>query len=265
MKKLIIALTAVAAFSAPALAADMAAKAPMRAAPVAYAPSWTGCYVGGGGGYGLYDIESRNINTATGLPNGALIDQGGRGYIGTLQAGCDYQFPVGSNQFVVGAFGDYNFSDIKGNFTGNGGRIGLDSGREKIDWYWAIGARVGWLVNPQTLTYFSGGYTEAHRTGVANYIIGLNGLPAGVGLQGGTNKGWFLGSGIEHTVGWFPGLTWKTEYRFSEFDRRNNAEYLVATGALTGNSSQDKLYTHAVTSTLSYRFNWGGAPISAKY
>ena len=53
MKKLVLALSAVAAFSAPALAADMAAKAPMmRAAPVAYAPSWTGCYVGGGGGYG---------------------------------------------------------------------------------------------------------------------------------------------------------------------------------------------------------------------
>jgi outer membrane immunogenic protein len=264
MKKLIIALTAVAAFSAPALAADMAAKAPMRAAPVAYAPSWTGCYVGGGGGYGMYDIESQVVATATGLPINRKFDQGGRGYIGTLQAGCDYQFPIGSHQFVVGAFGDYNFSDIRGDFTGNGARVGLDSGQEKIDWYWAIGGRVGWLVNPQTLTYFSGGYTEAHRTGVGNYLT-VTGLPTGVGLQGGTNKGWFLGSGIEHTVGWFPGLTWKTEYRFSEFDRRNNAEYNVATGVLTGAASQDKLYTHAVTSTLSYRFNWGGAPIAAKY
>ena len=55
MKKLVLALSAVAAFSAPALAADMAAKALMRAAPVAYAPSWTGCYVGGGFGYGLWN------------------------------------------------------------------------------------------------------------------------------------------------------------------------------------------------------------------
>ncbi|MDI1267047.1 MAG: porin family protein, partial [bacterium] len=156
MKKLIIALTAAAAISAPAFAADMAAKAPMRAAPVAYAPTWTGCYVGGGGGYGLYDADTQQRSTATGLPLGAQFDQGGRGYIGTLQAGCDYQFPIGSNQFVVGAFGDYNFSDIKGNFTGNGVRVGLDSAREKIDWFWAIGGRVGWLVNPQTLTYFSG-------------------------------------------------------------------------------------------------------------
>src|SRR5881227_815893 len=59
MKKLVLAFSAIAAFSAPAFAADMAVKAPMRAAaPVAYAPSWTGCYVGGGGGYGMWNQEN---------------------------------------------------------------------------------------------------------------------------------------------------------------------------------------------------------------
>src|SRR3977135_1473048 len=53
MKKLILALSAVAAFSAPALAADMAAKAPMMPAPVATGPSWTGWHVGGGLGSGV--------------------------------------------------------------------------------------------------------------------------------------------------------------------------------------------------------------------
>ena len=262
MKKLVVALTAFAAFTAPALAADMAAKAPVRAAPVAYVPSWTGCYIGGGGGYGLYDIETQQIDVAGAALNRS-VDQGGRGWIGTLQAGCDYQFPLATNQFVVGVFGDYNFSNIRGEFTGNGPRVGLDSGQEKVDWYWAVGGRVGWLVNPQTLTYFSGGYTEAHRTGT-NYLF-VSGLPTGTSLQGGTSKGWFLGSGIEHTVGWIPGLTWKTEYRFSEFDRRDNAEFFTATGVLTGDVSRDRMFTHIVTSTLSYRFNWGGTPVVAKY
>jgi len=263
MKKFVMAFAAVAAFSAPAIAADMAAKAPMRAAPVAYAPSWTGCYVGGGGGYGLFDIETQQINGA-GVPLNRPVDQGGRGWIGTLQAGCDYQFPMGSNQFVFGAFGDYNFSNMRGDFTGQGGAVGLVSNSEKVDWYWAVGGRIGWLVNPQTLPYFSGGYPEAHRTGFGSYI-NVAGAATGVGLSGGTNKGWFLGSGIEHTVGWIPGLTWKTEYRFSEFDRRDNAEFITATGALTGNVSRDRMFTQTVTSTLSYRFNWGGAPIAAKY
>ena len=68
MKKLVIALAAAAALTSPAFAADMAAKAPLRAAPVAYAPTWTGCYVGGGGGYGLFDIETQQVNIPTGLP-----------------------------------------------------------------------------------------------------------------------------------------------------------------------------------------------------
>jgi outer membrane immunogenic protein len=262
MKKLVIALAAAAAFSGPAVAADMAAKAPMRA-PVAYAPSWTGCYIGGGGGYGLFDIETQQINIA-GLPINRQVDQGGRGWIGTVQAGCDYQFPLGTNQFVIGAFGDYNFSDMNGEFTGNGGAVGLVSNTEKVDWYWAVGGRVGWLVNPQTLTYFSGGYTQAHRTGFGSYLTAA-GVPTGTGLQGGTSNGWFLGSGIEHTVGWIPGMTWKTEYRFSEFDRRNNAEFATATGILTGNVSRDRMFTQTITSTLSYRFNWGGTPVVAKY
>jgi hypothetical protein len=45
MKQSIVALVATAAYTRSALAAEMATKAPMRA-PVAYAPSWSGCYVG---------------------------------------------------------------------------------------------------------------------------------------------------------------------------------------------------------------------------
>ena len=134
MKKLVIALAAAAALTSPALAADMAAKAPLRAAPVAYAPTWTGCYVSGGGGYGSLRTSRRSSVTipAQSSPLNRSADQGGRGWIGTLQAGCDYQFPIGANQFVVGAFGDYNFSDINGDFTGHGGRVGLGKlvGRE---------------------------------------------------------------------------------------------------------------------------------------
>ena len=39
---------------------------------------------------------------------------GGKGWFGTVQGGCDYQFNTGSWAIVVGAFGDYDFADIKG-------------------------------------------------------------------------------------------------------------------------------------------------------
>ena len=57
MKKLALAVTAFAALSGQALAADMPMKA-VRPAPVVAAANWTGCYIGGGIGYGLFDQEN---------------------------------------------------------------------------------------------------------------------------------------------------------------------------------------------------------------
>jgi len=63
MKKLVLALTAVAAFTGSAIAADLPARTYSKApAPVAYAPSWTGCYLGGGGGYGLWNQENTHFD-----------------------------------------------------------------------------------------------------------------------------------------------------------------------------------------------------------
>ena len=50
-----VALTAIAAFTGSAVAADMPMKAP---APVATVTNWTGCYVGAGLGYGMYNDDS---------------------------------------------------------------------------------------------------------------------------------------------------------------------------------------------------------------
>ena len=95
-----------------------------------------------------------------------------------------------------------------------------------MDSQWAIGGRIGWLMNPNTLTYFSGGYTEATLTGVGNFVSAPHWAAClGTALPGRTVQGWFLGSGVEYQSGWIPGLTWKTEYRFSEYDRVNRTEF----------------------------------------
>lgn len=57
MKHLALVASAIAALSGQALAADMPVKA-IRPAPVVAAVSWTGCYVGAGGGYGHYYQEN---------------------------------------------------------------------------------------------------------------------------------------------------------------------------------------------------------------
>jgi outer membrane immunogenic protein len=258
VKKLAIALTAIAAFTAPALAADMA-RAPVRAAaPVAYAPSWTGCYVGGGGGYGLWNQE--NTGFIDGPPRvqfTSTTTAGGRGYFGTVQGGCDYQFPVGASNFVVGAFGDYDWSSLKGHLN-PAAAIGL-VGDEKMSSAWAAGGRIGWLAFPSLLTYFSAGYTQAtfDRT---NLSVAFGppffplGLPTSAFIDKKTYKGWFIGAGDEYAISFLPGLFWKTEYRFSEFDRETNPVRFPS-GAPSGVSDDSRKFVHTIRSELVYRFN----------
>jgi outer membrane immunogenic protein len=261
MKKLAIALTAVAASTAPAFAADMA---PRAAAPVAYAPSWTGCYVGGGGGYGLWNQE--NTGFIDGPPRAQFTSTttaGGRGYFGTVQGGCDYQFPIGSWNFVAGAFGDYDWSSLKGHLNPPAA-VGL-VGDEKMSSAWSVGGRIGWLAFPSLLTYFSAGYTEAtfDRT---NLSVAFGppffplGLPTNAFIDKKTYRGWFLGAGDEYAINFLPGLFWKTEYRFSEFDRATTP-VLLPTGLPSGVSDDSKKFVHTIRSELVYRFNWGGSAV----
>ena len=97
---------------------------------------------------------------------------GGRGYFGTVSGGCDYQFALGSWKMVVGAFGDYDCASEKGNLNLP---VSAHSATRSLTAQWAVGGRLGWLVTPQFLTYFSAGYTEAHFTGV-NFNANLNPL-----------------------------------------------------------------------------------------
>ena len=172
-------------------------------------------------------------------------------------AGCDYQFGMGGWNMLVGAFGDYDFASIKGQ---HGSIVGVAQG-EKLSSAWSVGGRIGWVVMPNFMTYFSGGYTEA-TFDQQNYSV--FGIPTGFYTGKQTYKGWFLGAGDEYALSFMPGLFWKTEYRFSEFDYKYNNYLVTATGLPAGISDDSKKYTHTIRSELVYRFNWGG-PVVAKY
>jgi outer membrane immunogenic protein len=265
MKKFALAATAVAALSGQALAADMPMKA-VRPAPVAAAVSWTGCYVGGGGGYGHYYqennlyIDINNVRTR----QSDTYSTGGKGWFGTVQGGCDYQFNTGSWAIVVGAFGDYDFADIKGRrldgFAGGG------VGNETLTDQWAVGGRIGALALPNLLVYFSGGYTEA-RFGSTTYtnLAPPFGVLTGQYTQGSTFKGWFLGAGDEYALSFMPGLFWKTEARASHLDRQTQYNYFNNTNIRTTNSYDAEKWVYSVRSELVYRFNFGGGAVVAKY
>src|SRR5689334_19166501 len=145
MKKFLLASVALVALTGAASAADLAArpytKAPMMA-PVAQ--SWTGFYIFGGAGGGIWDADTHT--NILGVP--ATIDQrvGGDGWFGTVGIGYDWQV----SNWVVGAFADGQFGSLRG--TVQDQIFGL-TGRIKMEDAWAAGARLGYLVAPNVLSY----------------------------------------------------------------------------------------------------------------
>jgi outer membrane immunogenic protein len=180
---------------------------------------------------------------------------GGRGWLGQVSAGCDYQFSTGNfGNWVVGAFADNEFMDLTGNHTGIGGEYVANL---KENSAWAVGARIGYLITPNFLTYWDGGYTQTHFD-QANYSLLFPPYTGGVfALPGTTYDGWFLGSGFEYSFNWLvPGLFLKTEYRFSSYNSKTVTD--VDAPAPTGFSETLRPYVQTVTTQLVYRFNWLG-------
>ncbi|HEY6256377.1 MAG TPA: hypothetical protein VIY51_11360, partial [Xanthobacteraceae bacterium] len=106
----------------PAMAADMSVKAPLMKAPMPVF-SWTGCYIDGGVGYGMWNqdhsITAALVATPT-IPNSfnsLEVTNGGRGWLGRFGGGCDLQLSGTFSSFVIGAFGDYDWMDLKGSLT----------------------------------------------------------------------------------------------------------------------------------------------------
>ncbi len=257
MKKLLLVATAAVALTAAgsAGAADLA-RPVYKAAPPPVIYSWTGCYVAGGGGYGMWNQDVTEFGVG-GVAFTANQTNGGRGWFGTVQVGCDYQ--INSN-WVIGAFADYDFSNIKGDAN-----LGFPFvGEEKERSAWAVGGRVGWLPMEKLLTYVAAGYTQARfdQVNLFSQILGVG--PVGLFVDRHTYSGWFVGTGYEYALGWLPGLFWKTEYRYADYRTDTVPILVTATGLPSGLSLDSHKYIQTVRSELVWRFNWGGGVV-AKY
>jgi outer membrane immunogenic protein len=255
MNKLVLATAAFAiAATGTAGAADLPYKAPpmTAAAPVA---SWTGCYISGGAGYGMWrqtHFDEANPTLARLTPD---VDTGGEGWLGRVGVGCDYQV---APSFVIGAFGDYDFMSLKGQYiVPVAGLIG----EEKESGAWAAGLRLGYLPYPNLLTFVSGGFTQA-RFDQINLIPGAGPTAtANFSVPATTYDGGFIGGGYEYQLPWFQSLTWKTEYRFNFYKAQDIAYQPLAVSDTLTHMQKD---VQTVTTSLVWRFNFGG-PVVARY
>jgi outer membrane immunogenic protein len=256
MKKVILAIAALTAMTASASAADLAVKAPP---PVAPQYNWTGFYIFGGAGGGIWAADQSVVVTATGVPLNVDHRQGGSGWFGTVGLGYDWQF---NGPWVFGLFADGQFGSLKGTLEDPFDRV---TGTIKLQDSWAAGARVGYLVAPNVLSYVNGGYSGSHWSGFT-LVDTFSGAPAGVGHTDGFNRnGWFVGGGVENNLNIFgitaPGWFMKTEYRSAFYERKSIPLLVDGTNGLVGRDLRTNSWNQTISTSLVYRFNWGGSVV----
>jgi outer membrane immunogenic protein len=271
MKKLLLASSAL-VFAGPVFAADLPARPmPMKAAPVV-APipyTWTGCYVGGHAGAGwdrtrFEDPGNLNggFNTRLLAPTGSSITvNGDAGFLGGVQAGCDYQFAGG---WVIGIGGDFAWSDIHGTandpfFNGkNGNPITLTTKTDRIA---SVTGRIGYAWD-RVLFYGKGGGAWAHdKYSILNSSCGFFGSACGTIAGGVDRTGWTAGAGIE----WAFADNWSAFAEYDHYAFGNKtvgfSNATIAPVVFNFNVKQD---IDLVKVGVNYRFNFGG-PVVARY
>jgi outer membrane immunogenic protein len=254
----VIALSAVFGITA-ASAADMPARTYAKApAPMAVAPSWTGFYISGGGGFGLWNADTTSVDPVTGVCVLCTNQRtGGSGLFGTVGAGYDVQF---AGPWVAGVFADGQFGSLKGTIQD---QLAVVSGQEKLQTSYAAGVRAGYLVAPNVLSYINGGYSGSQWSGT-NMVVSTTGAPTTFATPSFHRDGWFIGGGMENSLGFFsPSLFMKTEYRLAEYGRATLTDTSIAPAAVLA-SITFKPWVQTISTSLVYRFNWSG-PIAARY
>ncbi|MGY4506997.1 outer membrane protein [Bradyrhizobium sp. USDA 3650] len=245
MNKLLFAAAGMLALglSAPASAADMAARPYTKAPPmVATAYDWTGFYIGANGGGGWARDCRNNVTTVTFLgcydPSGAVA--GG-------QVGYRWQ----SAQWVFGLEAQGDWSDIHGT-TQNLGNA-ANSLSTKIDAFGLFTGQIGYAWN-SALLYVKGGAAVVDQR--FDFISNATGA-AVASVNSGTRWGGTVGAGIEY--GFAPNWSVGVEYDHIFLNRHDVTFVATATGlplAATYNSGGD---VDLATIRVNYRF--GGAVI----
>jgi outer membrane immunogenic protein len=244
MKKLLGGIALTAFLAAPAMAADIPARIPVKAPPpvVVAAYSWSGCYIGihGGGAWGnkrWYDATGFEFVDREHDVDGFLV--GG-------QLGCNWQ----SGQWVFGIEGQAAWADVEGSVDSFGVRY-----RTEADILGSIAARIGWAFD-RTLLYVKGGAAFAHE----GHTIGTPGGVIAFEAEKELRWGWMVGAGLEYA---FSGAwSGKIEYNYNNFGTEDISLCPVPGPGLCG-TEQIKQHIHIVKVGINYR--WGGGAVVARY
>ena len=258
MKKFLLAAVGSATLlgvAAPALAADMAVKAPPPPPPIY---SWAGFYIGGNGGWGTSHKcwDATNFRGPIARAEGCHDADGG-----TIGGQIGYRWQA--TNWVFGLEAQGNWADF------NGSNISIFvpawTNNSKIEAFGLFTGQVGYAWN-NVLWYVKGGaaVTDDKFRGTVTATGAL------FDSASETRWGGVVGTGIE--FGFAP--NWSVAVEYDHLFMGNNSRSFTSTGVLgaavipvggvfrTDSIRQD---VDLITARINYRFNWGGGPVVARY
>ncbi|MCC3243765.1 outer membrane beta-barrel protein [Methylocystis sp. WRRC1] len=291
MRKIAFSVAVLALTAGSALAADLPSRkeAPVYVPPPP-PPMWVGFYVGLNAG-GTWAASTNSASDAWGLANGgtpihgwvaaasaASWQNGGNnsGFIGGGQIGYNWQF---MNSFIAGVEADIqgvagnspnrdifgsSFDPISGtNIVTFGNRS------SRLDYLGTVRGRLGWLFTPTMLVYGTGGLAYGGVSTSATFVTSEIGFPFNSVASASfadTRVGWTAGGGIEWMF--MPNWSAKVEYLYYDLGTVSATAVAVEPTVVDwaySTTVRQRFNGNMVRAGLNYHFNWGAAPVVAKY
>lgn len=177
----------------------------LLAASPACADGWSQIYVGGGVGADAVTLDA-SITSAVSTDVLELDGLGGGDFGASIRVGADLQV---SSLFVLGVFANYDWSNIdtKASLSASDGAGTTEDYAATlldVQYAWALGGRVGFIISPATLAYGLAGYTRvAFDDPSIGYETRFNGVLVdsnGAALNMPTFSGIVFGGGFEHKL-----------------------------------------------------------------
>ena len=227
MKKFIVGVSLLVAFSGSATAADLPNRiyAPIFTSPIF---SWTGFYVGLHAGYGVTEARRKGTVLAAPMNVSKSLD----GFIGGVHAGYNYQ----TGSIVLGVEADLDYAGAKGSTTA----LGVTS-TDSFKLKGSVRGRVGYAFD-RVLFYGTGGIALASTSINTTYL-------ATSAKNDHVRIGWTIGAGAAYAF--TDALSARLEYRYTNLGAKSQT---FGAAPLSSIVESTRLREQAILAGVSYRF-----------
>ena len=160
--------------------------------------AWTGLYVGvnAGYGWGRASTDASSTTTIAGVSSTVTgnVTADVEGWLGGALIGHNWR----SQRWIYGVEADFQWTGQDGDISGCG-MLGCATLSYGLDWFGTVRGRLGYLLQPRSLLYVTGGLAYGHIS--SDLSTSAPGQFNDPGASDSTTKaGWVIGGGLERAL-----------------------------------------------------------------